>query len=341
MITIHVESVNNRQVLYTLNKEIMGTISDTYGEQVLAFDNKLGKGTIRSISFDSGISLLDYDVEFNDDVKIAFEISESSPIEFLFISKGSLSYSPDDNFVHLDRFQNVILSNKLHATNSFVFQKNVEVKANLIQINKKEFRKKSSNHISSLQDSIVSLFSLDEPDKAFLHLGNYNIRIADYIKALHNFSETGMIKFLTVEGQLNLILAMQLLEHRNFENKEILPESLSKSDLKKIHKLADYIVDNISYPISIEVLSKEAGINPKRLQLGFQLLYNKSVNEYVRQLKLEMSRDLLKNSDLSISEIVYSIGYKSRSYFSKRFSEHYKILPTEYRNKIKSQLNIN
>lgn len=341
MVTIHIKSVDIGQITHEINKTLNGTIVEEYGEQILNFDNKFGKGTIRTIAFDWGISLIDYSVTFNDEVKMIFEVAGNSPIEFLFISEGNLQYSPNGKFVDLERFQNVILSNKLEAQNSFIFPANELVKVNFIEIIKKEYRKKANNNISSLQDSILSIFRKDKPNVAFQHLGNYNIRIADYIKDLNACSETGMIKSLTIEGQLNLILAMQLLEHRNYENKEVLPDSLSKKDLKKIHKLAEYILDNISDPLSIDVLCKESGINPKRLQLGFKLLYNKSVNEYIRQLKLEMARDLLKDFDLSISEIVYAIGYRSRSYFSKRFFEHYGILPIDYRVQLKSKSKIN
>ncbi|UWX54441.1 helix-turn-helix transcriptional regulator [Maribacter litopenaei] len=89
------------------------------------------------------------------------------------------------------------------------------------------------------------------------------------------------------------------------------------------------------------MLSRKSGLSPKKLQLGFKLLYSKTVNEYVRQLKLEVSRDYLKNTDLTISEIVYLIGIKSRSYFSKIFSEAYGILPTEYRRHLKCGESIN
>jgi AraC-like DNA-binding protein len=43
---------------------------------------------------------------------------------------------------------------------------------------------------------------------------------------------------------------------------------------------------------------------------------------------------MLKNTDLNISQIVYSIGFSSRSYFSKIFKEKYDISP----NKLKKEL---
>lgn len=126
---------------------------------------------------------------------------------------------------------------------------------------------------------------------------------------------------------------MQMLEQKKYETNKPIAESLSKDSIKKIQQLSNYIIDNISDPLTISELTKISGLGPKKLQLGFKILYSKTVNEYVRDLKLEISRDQLSNSNLSISEIVYNIGFKSRSYFSKIFAERYHILPKEYRAK--------
>ena len=43
---------------------------------------------------------------------------------------------------------------------------------------------------------------------------------------------------------------------------------------------------------------------------------------------------MLKNTDLNISQIVYSIGFSSRSYFSKIFKEKYGITPNKFKKKL-------
>ena len=185
---------------------------------------------------------------------------------------------------------------------------------------------------------MASLFNDSKGETSFKHVGNYSLRIADEIKLLNNVDTTnGMLRSLSLEGRLYLILAMQLLEHKNFEENMNIPEVISKEDILKIHELTTYILEHISDNIPISTLSSASGLSPKKLQLGFKILYSKTVNEYVRQLKLEISKDYLKNSDMSVSEIVYAIGIKSRSYFSKIFFEAYGILPTEYRKHLKNK----
>ena len=70
------------------------------------------------------------------------------------------------------------------------------------------------------------------------------------------------------------------------------------------------------------------------MQDGFKFLYNRTVTEYIRHIRLESARDLLKTTDLNISQIVYTIGFSSRSYFSKIFREKYGITPNEFKKKL-------
>jgi AraC-like DNA-binding protein len=316
-----------------------GELSVNWGERVLTFDNEIGKGTLRTISFNWGVSLIDCDIKLSEDVKVVFNNQQVAPIEFIFVTKGFLKYCENNTgcYSTLEKFQNTIISSKRDSHKTYLFPKGEHLKVNFIRVVRKEYLKKKNNNVSHLNHLLVSLFHDNTGKTAYKHDGSFSLKIADEIKLLNNIDASGMLRSLSLEGRLYLILSLQLLEHKNFEEKMNLPEVISKDDILKIHKLTTYILEHISNEISINILSAESGLSPKKLQLGFKILYSKTVNEYVRQLKLEISRDYLKNTDLSVSEIVYAIGIKSRSYFSKIFFEAYDILPTDYRKQLKNQ----
>ena len=337
---IVITSIKDDLILEQLNDCLGGQLTEEWGESTLKFDNALGKGIVRNISFDWGVSLLDCDVHFNEDVKVIFKSANISPVEFIFISKGTFQYNLNDteDLIDLEQYQNIIIAPERHAKKTFLFPPNQQIQVNFIRILKKEYLKKKNNNVTYLNKLLLSVFNEDKMDTAFHHQGGFSLKIADEVKALNSVYDNGIIRTLSLEGRLYLILAMQLMEHHNFENDVILPDSLSKSDIKKIHQLSEYVIDHISSPLSVQTLANEAGLSPKKLQLGFQVLYSKSVNEYIRQLRLEIARDYLKNSELSVSEIVYSIGIRSRSYFSKIFFEAYGLLPTQYRKSLEKKV---
>lgn len=49
-------------------------------------------------------------------------------------------------------------------------------------------------------------------------------------------------------------------------------------------------------------------------------------------LRLEKAAELLVTTELSVSEIAFYVGFKNTSHFSRKFSEKFKVTPTEYRN---------
>jgi AraC-like DNA-binding protein len=134
---------------------------------------------------------------------------------------------------------------------------------------------------------------------------------------------------------------MHIEMHNTYENSKPLKISLLESELKKVRGLAKKIAKDSSKNYSLDKISKTSGISQAKLQEGFKFLYARTVSEYIRHARLEDARDLMHNSNLNISQIVYSIGFTSRSYFSKIFKEKYGISPNEFKKQIIVNLDYN
>lgn len=55
-----------------------------------------------------------------------------------------------------------------------------------------------------------------------------------------------------------------------------------------------------------------------------------TVTNFIRNERLILAEELIQTSDMNISEIVYSIGFTSRSYFSKIFRNKFNCTPKAY-----------
>jgi AraC-like DNA-binding protein len=333
---IEIKSLEGQKILRHLKKCTKGELSCKWGEHILSFNNDLGNGIIRYASFEWGISGMNFDVQFTDDMSIILHARQEPPVEFIYITEGNLQLGiEDEEHLKVDRYQNVIISQKKGSAKHLIFPKKIRTRVNFISVLKKEYSGKKNNNLATLDKTLLTLFNDPKPQISFTHIGNYNLKIADEVQYLCRTQPSGIAHTLSLEGRVYLILAMQFTEYSNFEQELSIPESLSKEDIKEIYDLSEYINGNISQALTVTDLSEESGLSPKKLQLGFKVLYSQSVNEYIRRHQLEIARDQLRNTDLSVSEIVYKIGFKSRSYFSKIFTERYGILPTEYRKKLK------
>lgn len=307
-----------------------------WGEYFLSFDNEMGSGNIDSMVFNWGVTLFRYKFNFKEKIKLSFTYETEVPINFLFLTAGTIDFEVEDEpNTTLKNHQNIIVYFQPHETISYIFPANEAVELNLIEILPKDYLSKKNHNISTLKESLREIFNNKYKKRLYSHFGNYNLRIADYIHEMDRCPYDGIVRTLILEGYLNIILGLQVLEHENYLNQTTLPDSLSQKDIEKIQKATQILMNSTDAAISVSELSKQIDLSPNKMQLGFKLMYSKTVNEYIRENKLEKAREYLRTTDWSVSEIVYNIGYKSRSYFSKIFNERYGMLPTEYRKNFK------
>ncbi|PLR95271.1 bifunctional transcriptional activator/DNA repair enzyme AdaA [Bacillus sp. T33-2] len=93
----------------------------------------------------------------------------------------------------------------------------------------------------------------------------------------------------------------------------------------------DIIEKEYSSPITLEKLSKEVGMSKYYLQRTFKEKVGLTPNQYIARMRLTKSKELLKESSLSILQIAYEVGYRSSSHFNVMFRQHYGCSPTDYR----------
>jgi len=60
------------------------------------------------------------------------------------------------------------------------------------------------------------------------------------------------------------------------------------------------------------------------------LLTGKSPVEFIRSIRLKKAVYLLENSQMTISQIAYEVGFNTPKYFAKLFKGEYNILPSAY-----------
>jgi AraC-like DNA-binding protein len=65
------------------------------------------------------------------------------------------------------------------------------------------------------------------------------------------------------------------------------------------------------------------------------MLTNKSPGEFIRSIRLKKAAYLLGNSQMTISQICYEVGFNTPKHFAKLFREEYNILPSAYVNSIR------
>ncbi|MDA9087417.1 ATP-binding protein, partial [Polaribacter sp.] len=103
-------------------------------------------------------------------------------------------------------------------------------------------------------------------------------------------------------------------------------------DKQFITNILEYIHENITDPaLNVENLADKLLISRSKLYRKIKALTGNTANEFIRKIRLEKAKQFLENSDYSISEISYKVGFSSPSYFTKCYKIQFGILPTEVR----------
>ncbi|SHM99497.1 helix-turn-helix transcriptional regulator [Polaribacter sp. KT 15] len=341
MITIDIIANSQKDLLEQIQQKIGGSIINNWNESILTIDNENAKGTLRFVPFDWGVNLLDFDITLRKE--FVFKIlaqQEFNPIRFLYPSVGSFKhrFGVDNTEKKVEQFQSLIFTNKTGGYNYLHFIKNEHLNLNLIEIVRKQFLQKRTSNVSSLNKKLYEVFVDTDHENRFSNYGTLNLKMADLIKKLKKVKGKGMLRILKIEAVVYEILSLHIQQHNRLLAGVPLPTSLDKSELKIIRKLSALILKRPEKDYSLEDLSLKSGLTQSKLQDGFKFLYNRTVTEYIRHVRLESARDLIRTTDLNISQIVYSIGFSSRSYFSKIFREKYDITPNQFKKKLTAVL---
>lgn len=114
--------------------------------------------------------------------------------------------------------------------------------------------------------------------------------------------------------------------------------SITSVDEKFLKKAIAIVEENIANPdYSVDAFSKDIGMSRSHLHRKFVGLTGHSPSGFIRTLRMKRAALLLTKGQLTVSEILYEVGIKSRSYFTKSFKDQFGISPTEFVAKHKSE----
>jgi len=166
----------------------------------------------------------------------------------------------------------------------------------------------------------VSFYS--ETDLDF-SLGEKIIQMNEELEQKRNYYE------ISLKNQLcNLLLLF--LNQLNLKDQAKLPGS-PMIKINRIKEVFEYIHNNYRNEIHLEHLAERANMSPSYFCRYFKKISGISPNNYILRYRIDQSKTLLVNTDLSIAEIAYEIGFNSQSYFDKIFQRYTSLSPSLFR----------
>jgi AraC-like DNA-binding protein len=100
--------------------------------------------------------------------------------------------------------------------------------------------------------------------------------------------------------------------------------------LVHLRRARDHADRNYRDPLDLDALASIAGISRFHFQRSFKAAYGVSPAAYLSRRRIERAQDLLRATNLTVTEICYAVGFSSLGSFSSRFTELVGETPSAY-----------
>ena len=332
---LNLRDMQARDVVMDMARILKVDFHEDNNEICIDIPDTLGSGYIKAITFDFGLGVLEVDCKLNQTVELSLDNDLVQPLKMIFNREAAFEhrFAEIEEKHNIEHLENAILScNGKHA-HIFKIPANEPICMLSLEINRKLFEKKIEAFLSEMDENLEQLFKDVNGINLFYYKSYYSLEIAKFLEEFTDCDLSGFMRSVYLEGKAYEILTEQLKQYLDDLNDPGTRKILRQSTVNKIKEAANIIREEIDNVPNILALSHRVGLNQNTLQNGFNILYKTSVNQFVKNERIELAKELLETSDLNVTQVTYKIGINSRSYFSKLFKERYGVSPKAYADK--------
>ena len=131
-------------------------------------------------------------------------------------------------------------------------------------------------------------------------------------------------------SQLNLLLLFLLRETAAPRGGKLQTSNAIHSENEIIRQAQQYISSHIREKLSVPLVARQVDVSPSYLTALFHKNLQISPGEYIRRIKLQESKQMIRENNLNFTEIAAELQYSTVHHFSRQFKEKVGITPTEY-----------
>lgn len=320
------ENTIARQILDFFGENHRGSVPEI-------FINELGKFETLTLYEGDEFLVKEYQFSYVEDYTMKFRTEAVKYIELAFFLDGAevIQDLVGEKKGEYKLFHHYIYFTPENADVEIYFQKETSYKNLDIYVSKDYFHQLAGSN-TTLQNFINKI---DQNKAASLFPEGLPItpQMMSILLEIKKCNLEGFYRDYFIKSKI-LNLLFLIFEFTKSTQNETVTKSRLSINTYEVHQLMEvkkFIEDNLKSFYTIEQLSIKFGINEFKLKNGFKELFGDGVFHYASKLRMKEALYLLKNSDFSIKEIAYHLGYASPSSFSVAFKNELGMGPSYYR----------
>ena len=133
-----------------------------------------------------------------------------------------------------------------------------------------------------------------------------------------------------IVSQLSLLILYLLRESVQPTGSKVKNANVVQNENEIIRQAQQYVASHIREKLSVPMVAAQVGVSPSYLTVLFHKNLQLSPGEYIRRIKLQESKQMIRENNLNFTEIAAALQYSTVHHFSRQFKEKFGITPTEY-----------
>ena len=130
-------------------------------------------------------------------------------------------------------------------------------------------------------------------------------------------------------SQLTLLL-LELLRSQESSGHKVKASNALHSENEIIRRAQQFISAHVREKLTVPLVARQVDVSPSYLTALFHKNLQISPGEYIRRVKLQESKQLIRENKLNFTEIAAALQYSTVHHFSRQFKEKFGITPSEY-----------
>lgn len=232
MKNIYLNAGTINEVFTDLETSFDGVLNSNNNEFKLALDTDLIKGNIDAVTFVNGITAIQVNMTFSDDVTLSMESLSASSIVFAYCTEGYFkhSFGMSGHQSTLRKHLSTVVTSSRSINTIVHFKKNTAVQFSIIKV---ETDGLSYTVNDSLISNLKKTFLNKQPN--YIYQGIQNLRIAEKFHQFNAVTEQGMLGHIMKKDIIQSIVAMEIDD--NTDNIIRMSRAIKRSTLHQINEL--------------------------------------------------------------------------------------------------------
>lgn len=164
----------------------------------------------------------------------------------------------------------------------------------------------------------------------YLQIGTITPAMQQVLQQIWQCPYHGLTRQLFLEGKCLELMALRL---EALDRDSVHPfdqTTLKGDDVDRIHQAKDILLARIDSPPTLLELSRQVGLNDRKLKQGFRQIFGMTVFGYLHDYRMKQAQQLLTRHDIKIEQVAEMVGYTNRSRFAAAFRRKFGVNPKTY-----------